>query len=178
MGELGGGFKGGDANLNGVPINEWYAGILTHRSSVGIRARELAILSEYISDHSSDPAVNMVAVGTIGADVLHALALGVSFSSVTLINHLISYQSILQTEKYQPKFILSAVAGSNQLYDLPELSHFAPTNLHIINPIDASGLSVDKGALKDYGVFRSSTLGLDLDLSEEQIIERVLRRLE
>ncbi len=95
------------------------------------------------------------------ADMLHAIALGTEFSSLALISPLISYASILNMEKYEPKYIMSAVAGSNSVYDLPHLTHYAPKNLIIYDPVDARGNKIDREqALSEYQKYRRNPFEL------------------
>ena len=178
VGELGGGFLGGDANLEGVPINEWYAGVLTHKSPVAVRVAEMGLVVELISNLCGSQSIDLITKGTLGADALHAASQGISFSSMVLINNLISYNSILQTKKYYPKFMSSAVAGSNKLYDLEHLAHFAPDNLYMIDPVNALSAPADAHSIDAYNAFRQQALQIFKTNADHEVAERVMMLLK
>lgn len=158
IGEMGGGYGTGDAIMQNVPINVWYAGILTNKSLVGIRVEEIRHLLRFIGEGTSaEQPIELISVGSLASEALHASALGLKFNSITLIDPLISYESLLHTEKYLAKYIMSAVAGSFPIYDLPELAHYAGDKLLVVNAKDALDNPVDKNlARKTYGKFRQN----------------------
>lgn len=140
-GELANGYmQGGDAILEEVPLNLWYAGIQTHQSLVAVRAGEIAILADFIKKISSAPQhLSVVASGTLTSDLLHATTIAKPFEQTILLNPLVSYQSITEQENHKPKFVMSSVAGALVQYDLPDLvAALAPKGLLLINPVDAS----------------------------------------
>ena len=151
LGEMGGGYHGGDARLSDVPINVWYGGILVNQSPVAVRIKELKWIKDFMRANSANSTTEMdiIARGYIGADVLHAAALGVQFKRTILVNSLVSYQSILDTSDYLPKWIMSAVAGSHEYYDLSHLSSFC-SDLLLINPMTASGDVAKDGSVNTY----------------------------
>ena len=156
IGELGGGYSGGDATMQGVPVNVWYAGILVHRSPLGIRVEEIRQTKSFIEKRkATSQKIDVISVGTLGSDVLHAAALGVDFNSTMLIDHLTSYRSLLFTDKYQVKYILSSVAGSFPIYDLPHLAHYVKNELVLLNPKNAKEQDMDPSKTEDmYRKFR------------------------
>src|SRR5690625_5937958 len=48
MGEIGGGYSGGDARIDDVPLNIWYAGILTGRSIAAIDGVEIRWIRKFV----------------------------------------------------------------------------------------------------------------------------------
>lgn len=140
-GELGNGYmKEGDAILEEVPLNLWYAGIQTHQSLAAVRAGEIAILADFVKKLPLTPQhLAAAASGTLTSDLLHAATIANPFESIILLNPLVSYQSISEQPNYKPKFVMSAVAGALVHYDLPDLvAALAPKRLLLINPVDAS----------------------------------------
>ena len=76
-GELANGYmKEGDAILEEVPLNLWYAGLKTHQSLVAVRAGEIAILTDFIKKTSqTQQSLTVAASGTLTSDLLHACLL-------------------------------------------------------------------------------------------------------
>lgn len=140
FGELANGYmKEGDAILDEVPLNLWYAGIQTHQSLVAVRAGEIAILSDFIKRSTAVlQHLAVAASGTLTSDLLHAAIIHNPFEQIILLNPLVSYQSITEQPDYKPKFVMSSVAGALVQYDLPDLvAALAPNRLLVINPVDA-----------------------------------------
>ncbi len=139
-GELANGYmQGGDAILEEVPLNLWYAGIQTHQSLVSVRAGEIAILSDFIKKVTQAPQhLAAAAFGTLTSDLLHAATIANPFEQIILLNPLVSYQSITEQPDYKPKFAMSTVAGALFQYDLPDLvAALASRGLLLVNPVDA-----------------------------------------
>ncbi len=163
FGEMSGGYQGGDARLREVPINVWYAGILVDQNPISIRIQELTWVQQFIAtDKPASSEIHLIGKGVVGIDLLHAVTMGLSFASTTLIEPLISFQSILDTEDYHPKYIMSSVAGSQAIYDLQDLTKFCD-NLSIINPVDARGNIVAQEVADDlYGqLTHESSVSID-----------------
>jgi dienelactone hydrolase len=145
-GELGSGYmKGGDAVLEGIPLNVWYAGIQTGQSLVGIRAGEIALLADFIQKTSETrQPLSAIASGTLTSDLLHAITFANPFTKIVLFNPLLSFQSITDTPDYKPKYAMSCVPGALAAYDLPDLLAALPTRTTLlINPVDAAGKEID-----------------------------------
>jgi dienelactone hydrolase len=149
-GELGNGYmKGGDAILEEVPLNLWYAGIQTHQSLLAVRAGEIAILADFVKKTTSLPLI-AAASGTLTSDLLHAAIIANPFEQIILLNPLVSYQSLTQQQDYRPKLVMSAVAGALVQYDLPDLvTALAPKGFLLINPVDASERELSQDQISD-----------------------------
>nr|WP_221307483.1 S9 family peptidase [Rhabdobacter roseus] len=140
-GELGHGYmQGGDSVIEGIPLNLWYAGILTHKSLVAVRAEEISMLASFIKKSFTAPRpLAVVAAGTFTSDLLHAATFDNPFDGIVLLRPLASYQSITEERLYKAKFAMSAVAGAMQAYDLPDLvAGFRQSKLLLVNPVDAT----------------------------------------
>lgn len=147
IGELGSGFiHGGDSVIEGVPLNLWFFGMLTHKSLVATRAEEIMILAGFIrTNGTAGSALAGVAVGTLTSDLLHAAAIRNPFGKLVLVQPLVSYQSITEERLYKPGFALSAVPGALAEYDLPDLVEaLSAKDLLLINPVTAAGQEVSQ----------------------------------
>ena len=147
IGELGSGFiNGGDSVIEGVPLNLWFFGMLTHKSLVAIRAEEIMVLAGFIrKSGTAGTVLTGAAVGTLTSDLLHAAAIQNPFSKLVLIQPLVSYESIAGERLYKPGFALSAVPGALAEYDLPDLVEvLSAKSLLLINPVTAAGKEVSQ----------------------------------
>ncbi|MCE6992460.1 acetylxylan esterase [Dyadobacter sp. CY323] len=146
VGELGSGFmKGGDSVIDEVPLNLWFAGVLTHKSLLATRAEEITILADFIKRSGTPKTlITGAAVGTLTSDLLHAATIANPFHKLVLIRPLVSYQSIAEERLYKPKFALSAVPGALAEYDLPDLVEvLSSKGLLVINPVTATEKEID-----------------------------------
>ena len=168
FGELGGGYKGGDARIMEVPLNVWYAGVMTHKSPLAVRVEEIKIMVDFIKELGTFGTLTGIACGTLTADLLHAAVINREFNQIALINPLISYQSIVQEKNYHPKFVMSAPAGVIGQYDLPDLvAAIAPFKICMLNPVNALDQMVDNNtfdqvysdARKKYGDSKNMVVG-------------------
>lgn len=150
IGELGPKSPTGDSIIGGISFNKWFASILIGRSIVGIQAGEVNRLAEYLKgrEEIDSGAVYGMARGELTPVLLHAQALEPELAGIALVNPLISYQSLVETEYYQSRWIPETVAGALTAYDLPDLAALtAPGKLAIINPVNAAGDNVSSGRL-------------------------------
>ena len=168
FGELGAGFKGGDARIRDVPLNVWYAGVLTNKFPLAVRVEEIKILVDFIHDLDAFGTLTGIACGTLTSDLLHAVVINRAFHQIALINPLISYQSIVQERNYHPKFVMSAPSAVIGQYDLPDLvAALSPLKICMVNPVNALDQQVDgslfeqvySDARKKYGSSRNLTVG-------------------
>ncbi|SDD04309.1 alpha/beta hydrolase family protein [Niabella drilacis] len=157
FGELGNGYiKGGDAYVDGVPLNLWYTGILTGQSLLGVRMKELSVLTDWIKmEHNK---IMGVARGVLTTDLLHiAVMRSNDIASLWLTDPLISFQSVIETPAYKTQYILSAAAGSIKQYDLCDLvnAYSRKNKLVMMNPRNGGGgIIADKGPvlMENYGI--------------------------
>lgn len=137
MGEIGGGYSGGDARIDDVPLNVWFAGILTGRSLTGILAEEINRIRNFLFDEEVEN-VMIAGKGGINTALLHALYFQSGREEAVLLEPLVSYASVLEDREYQPKYLMASLPGGIQMYDLDELAaHIGRDRLLMINPVNA-----------------------------------------
>ncbi|MDR2234040.1 MAG: acetylxylan esterase [Tannerella sp.] len=183
FGELTGTYKGGDAIIQGVPINIWYAGILTQKSPLGIRVEEIKIIVDFIKESGAYGTLTGVACGTLTSDLLHAAVINRDFHRLALINPLLSYESVVQEKNYLPKYLMSAPAGVIGQYDLPDLiTALTPLNICLLNPVNALDQPADSDLietiLKDAGKEYGNWSNLLIATNEEDVYAKLYQWLE
>ena len=166
-GELGGGYTEGDAIIQGVPLNVWYAGILTHKSPLAIRVEEIKIILGFIKSITASGSVTGIACGTLTSDLLHSAVIHKELNQIALINPLFSYQSIVYERNYHPKFVMSALPEVIGKYDLPDLvTAIYPMKICILNPVNAIDQPVDNKTFEQaYTVAKKK-----YDLSQKMVV--------
>lgn len=141
IGELGPGYLKGDAYISNISYNQWFAGILTGKSIVGLRAEDITRLAHFVKTSlPENRSVSAISAGVLGSELLHAAVFDGSIKKVCLIEPFTSFAEIALSREYSPRFIPSAVAGAIEAYDLADLmAALYPRKLLIINPLDANG---------------------------------------
>jgi len=150
IGEMGTGYLRGDTFISGVSYNKWFAGILTGKSIVGLRAEDiLRIIKFAASDFSDYTTVSAISVGVLGSELLHAAAFKGQIQKLCLIEPFQSFSDIALSHEYNTAFIHSTVAGAIEAYDLPDLmAVFAPRKMLIVNPLKANGKLADQAVAR------------------------------
>ena len=157
IGDLGPGYLKGDAYINAVSYNQWFAGILIGKSIVGLQAEDIIRLTKFASSHHKEAnGILAISSGVIGAALLHAGAFDQGIEKICLINAPASYEDIATTHNYSPKFIPVTVAGAINEYDLPDLGRvLCPRKLLLIDPLSADGNVLDsEKANRDWAFIR------------------------
>jgi len=146
IGEMGPGYLKGDAYINGVSYNQWFAGILTGKSIVGLRAEDIIRMVHFIKANLSGfHPVSAISVGVLGSELLHAAAVEKDIQKIGLIQPFLSFAEIALTREYKPSFIPSTVSGAIEEYDLPDLmSSLCPRKLIIIDPLSGDGQKAEE----------------------------------
>lgn len=139
VGEMCGSYKGGDALIQGVPLNIWYAGVLTHRTPVAIRVEEIGNILDFIwSTDGFSGKITGISYGTFGSDLLHSAVIENRFEKIALIKPLYSFLSVVREKHYHTKFVMSAVPGIISAYDIPDLvAAIAGRKVLMVKPVDA-----------------------------------------
>ncbi|MDZ7606601.1 MAG: acetylxylan esterase [Cyclobacteriaceae bacterium] len=141
-GELGPGYLKGDANFNNTSYNQWFAGILTGKSTVAVHAESIEIILKHCKSMLAEDVVEMIGIsnGPLNSVLLHAAAFDIHFDAMLLVNPLATFESIVMNRNYDPSFIPFAVAGSLPHYDLPDLvALFAPGKIMLLNARNEMG---------------------------------------
>ncbi|MBA7557803.1 hypothetical protein ES705_50575 [subsurface metagenome] len=127
----------GDAYIDNTSFNQWFAGILTNKSIVGIRTEDIVRLIHFIkTDIREVEAISALTYGTTGSELLHAAVFNGTIQKVCLVQPFLSFVDIALTHEYSPAFIPSTVAGAIEEYDLADLmAALCPRKVLIINPL-------------------------------------------
>ncbi|GAA5221744.1 alpha/beta hydrolase family protein [Membranihabitans marinus] len=123
VGENGGNYQGGDARIQDVPVNVWFASLLINQPIIGKRVQEIAAAIDLIEDNNANhlPLYGM-STGSLGVELLHTELLTSAFNGgIILDSPLYSYEDMINNLDYKAKFIFSSVAGGPRYYDLPDI---------------------------------------------------------
>jgi dienelactone hydrolase len=126
--------------LWGGDMRDIFLARLIGKSLVGTRAEDILICARYLSllENAAKPEkVNLIAVGSTGPAVLHAVALERQlFDNLTLINTLRSWTDVVLYPA-APGQAVNVVFGARRYYDLPDLLRRLPADkLRIEDPLD------------------------------------------
>lgn len=143
IGSLGPGYLKGDAFIDHTSFNQWFAGILTSKSLVGMRAEDIIRIANFAhTKFENSKTISAIASGAIGSELLHAAAFDKTIQKVCLIKPFLSFADIALTQNYSPAFIHSTVAGAIEKYDISDLlSVLCPRKVLILNPLASDGSS-------------------------------------
>ena len=137
----------GDAFIQGYSYNLWVGANLVGKTIAGFQASDLDLLLKFLrtaSDLPSDAITAVVRDEAVSAYLHFAPFRTKAIQKTILINPLVSYQNIIDTRYYQPRYLWTAVPEAVQHYDLEHLmACLSPSELYLVNPVDAAGESVD-----------------------------------
>ena len=150
-GSLGPGYLKGDAYVDNTSFNQWFAGILTGKSQVAIRAEDIISVTEFAkSQLAYTQGISAISLGAFGSDLLHAALFEEDIESIGMINPFASYAEIATTPQYLPSLIPSVVAGAINSYDLPDLlAAMNPRPVLVLNPLDPRGMKYQDQRIMD-----------------------------
>lgn len=185
IGEMGPGYMRGDTYINHVSYNKWFAGILTGKSIVGLRAEDIIRMTFFIKTNLVDyHSVSAISVGVLGSELLHAAVFEPDIQKVCLIHPFLSFSEIALSSEYKPYFIHSTVAGAIEEYDMPDLiASLCPREVLIINPLSGNGEKADETKSKQNMLFpirvysaknASNNFGLKNNIYDRLVLEQVL----
>jgi dienelactone hydrolase len=187
IGELGPGYLQGDAYIDRISYNQWFAGILTGTSIVGLRAEDILRMVHFLrTGLEEDYALSVLSVGVTGSEVLHAAVFDDAFQRICLVQPFLSFASIALAPDYAPRFIPNTVAGAIEAYDLADLmALICPRKLLIVNPLMAEGSRADETGAKESlafpaTVFDRKGLGEHFDVlctEQDQVNPEILKWL-
>jgi hypothetical protein len=155
-GETGPGDLRGDAYFGGASHNLWYAGILTGKTITGLRAADIELLAAILKKEGVNE-ITGISKGDMAAPLLHSAVFTGMFNKLILAEPYVSWLSIATSPRYNPFFLLSAVPGALQKYDLPDLAAaFSPRKLVVAGAVDGMGSRKDMvGINRDLKVIRA-----------------------
>ncbi len=141
IGSLGPGYLKGDAYIDHTSFNQWFAGILTNKSLVGMRAEDIIRIAKFAhTKFENSKTISAIASGAIGSELLHAAVFDKIIQQVCLIKPFLSFADIAITQNYSPAFIHSTVAGAIEKYDISDLiAALSPQKVLILNPLASDG---------------------------------------
>ena len=188
IGEMGPGYLKGDAYIESISYNQWFAGILTGKSIVGLRAEDITRMAHFMKTNLSGyNSVSAISVGVLGSELLHAAVFDGAIQKVCLVQPLLSFADIALSHEYSPGFIPSTVAGAIEEYDLPDLmASLFPRKLLIINPLLGNGAMADEKRAGEILTFplsaysqkeRSEDFSFICRQEKQQVLEDILRWL-
>ena len=188
IGELGPGYLKGDAYIESISYNLWFAGILTGKSIVGLRAEDISRMSHFIKTNLSGyHSVSAISSGALGSEILHAAVFDSTIQNVCLVQPFLSFADIALTHEYLPGFIPSTVAGAIAEYDLADLmAVLCPRKLLIINPLSGNGAMADEKMAGENLAFpvsayanqdRSKNFSFVCRMEKQQVNEEILNWL-
>ncbi len=140
IGSLGPGYLKGDAYVAHTSFNQWFAGILTGKSIVAIRAEDIARLVNFIKTIDGIEAISALSVGTLGSELLHFAAFDKDVEKIAVIAPFLSFVDVAQEPEYKPSFMFSSVSGAIDKYYLPDLiASSSRKKVLIVNPLSPTG---------------------------------------
>lgn len=156
VGEMGPGDFRGDAYIDSISYNMWFASILIGRSIVGIQAGDVVRLTRLLQKNNEISRIYGLARKEMAPVLLHAAAFDPAITRIALIEPYSSYRSIVMNRYYNPGFIHSTVAGALEAYDLPDLAaSLAPRKLMMAEVTDGNGKNTDNESInKDLSVIK------------------------
>lgn len=161
--------KGGDAVIEGTPMNLWYMGILVNKSLVGVHVEEIKLLLDFVKARTPDAQkISAIGSGTLTTDLLHASLILNEFDKLALLHPILSFRSVIEHREYLPRFISSVVAGALPYYDLPNVvAALAPRPILMQGVVDAQGALPDKNHIAALYKDLSGTNRLEINQLED-----------
>lgn len=134
-GELSDAFTG-DAYIDAVPLNIWYAGVLTGRYPISLRAEELSMINRFVQSLlGADAKPIALGYGSASIDLIMASSIGIEYHSLVLNDCLYSVENLISSKIYPLKYIPSLVAGGLDSFDIPDLIQQSHIPVQLINPV-------------------------------------------
>jgi len=144
VGETGPGDYTGDAYLDSISHNLWYASMRIGRSIVGIRAGDVVRLNSLLKERTAINEVYGFARKEMAPVMLNAAIFDTTIRRIALIEPYSSYFSIVKSRFYTSSFIYGVVPGALKSYDLPDIEAcLAPRKLLMAGVTDGSGKNTD-----------------------------------
>lgn len=141
IGSLGPGYLKGDAYIDNTSFNQWFAGIITNKSIVAMRAEDIIRIVNFAKTEIEEiEDISALAIGAVGSEMLHAAVFDDNIKEVCLVQPFLSFSDIALSHEYSAAFIPSTVAGAIEKYDLSDLlAALCPRKILIVNPLSVNG---------------------------------------
>lgn len=139
-------------SIKGVLFSYMLGANFIGKSIAGYQAEALDLLKQHLQKRNDILSDNISAVvkDEMCSSFLHFTAFRNFFKQIVLIRPYLSYLDIAITRYYQPRFMLSAVPGALNYYDLPELEALlSPKPLTIINPVYSDGKYLNNNNIEE-----------------------------
>ncbi len=163
IGSLGPGYLKGDAYIDNTSFNQWFAGILTNKSIVGMRAQDIIRIANFAKiNFKKYETVSAIASGVVGSEMLHAAVFDESIQKVCFINPFISFGDIALAKNYSPALIPSTVAGAIEKYEIADLfAALSPRKILILNPMASDGAAAEESNISFHMKYPKSVYSKD-----------------
>lgn len=171
-GSLGPGYLKGDAYIDGVSLNQWFAGILVGESVVGLRASDILKWVAAMKNHESGyQQISAVSVGPLGSELLHAAVASEDIDQVFLWKPMLSYAAVASNKNYSTSWIYSTVSGALATYDLPDLmAVLAPRKLWLMNPQLTANEKASNQAVASHLAYPNSVFAAQKESASFQLL--------
>ena len=138
----------GDAYIDGLSLNIWFAAVLVNKSIAGLRAEDISRLIQLMSDQFPGRDICAITKGEMAPVLLHAAVQDQRIQRIALIEPYVSYASIAMEMFFSAKYIPNMVPGAIQKYDLPDLEAcLAPRRLMMLNTHNGAGEQLSNTAI-------------------------------
>ena len=178
VGEIGPGDFHGDAYIDGISHNVWYASMLIGRSIVGIQAGDVVRLTRLLQKNTEINEIYGLARKEMAPVLLHVAAFDPAITRIALIEPYSSYRSIVMNRFYSSTYIPGTVPGALEAYDLPDLAaSLAPRKLMIAGITDGLGNTTDpENIIEDIAIIKAAyqyrNAGEQLNIISRESIEK------
>lgn len=132
----------GDSDLGGASFNLVLGSSLVGKSLTTLQTEDIFALMDFVRRQPDIQLSGAMAIADeqLCLPLLHYAVLEPSLEELVLREPLASWQSLLKTERYDPKYAYAAIPGALPHYDVPDLlSLWAPRKLHLVSPRNARG---------------------------------------
>lgn len=125
----------GDAFINNVSYNLWFASILTGKNLAALRAKDVLLLTEICQKHAGHDDVSLFAYGEMSPVALLAANTKPVFDQLILTNALLSFQTVWKNTYYDANYVHNCPPGIAKHFDIPDLIGKAHVKRVVINGI-------------------------------------------
>ena len=114
----------GDGVIQGVPFNYTFGANLAGKSIPGIQAEAIDLLMQFTENRFPGKTTEAVVQGNAASSLLHYAVLKNPFQKITFHEFPGPVKDLITKEYYDPAVAFTAVPGSLNRYDLPDLTEY------------------------------------------------------